>query len=190
MATDQARFGPVGSGSEFEVLSNDVLQVSGVRNCQMMTFRDTVQDQNLIMINLHIHNPCEAIELGDYLRKHQAEQMLHWMKAREREVKAEKVFVFGDFNTTPGYSAYNLMKDLGFKSAYETIHGEEPEWTFGCHIEAPFKDLDPPECLDYIFFKGADLEVTTAELAADEHVPGDPTLSASDHRAIVCDFKF
>ena len=41
-ATDNARFGTPGSGKEFEVISNDVLQVSGVRNCQMITIKDTI----------------------------------------------------------------------------------------------------------------------------------------------------
>jgi len=52
------------------------------------------------------------------------------MKAREREVNAQKVFVMGDFNTEPGESSYRLMKDNGFKSAYEVINGVEPEVTF------------------------------------------------------------
>ena len=56
--------------------------------------------------------------------------MLHWMKAREREVNAQKVFVMGDFNTEPGESSYRLMKDNGFKSAFEVINGVEPEVTF------------------------------------------------------------
>ena len=189
IATDQARFGAEGSGAEFEVLTNDVLQVSGVRNCQMVTCRDTIDDKHLIFINLHLHNPCEAIELGDYLRAHQAEQMIHWMKAKEAEVNADKIFVFGDFNTEPGETPYHLMKEIGFKSAYEVINGAEPEVTFPTGIQAPFMDPDPPACYDYIFFKGNNLEVTTAELAADKMVPGDPTLYASDHKAVVADFK-
>ena len=96
----------------------------------MVTVNDTIANTNFIMINLHLHNPCEAIELGDYLRRHQAEQMIHWMKAKEAEVNADKIFVFGDFNTEPGESAYLLMKELGFKSAYEVIHGAEPDITF------------------------------------------------------------
>ena len=82
------------------------------------------------------------------------------------------------------------MKEAGYKSAYEEINGVEPDVTFPTGIQAPFMDMDPPACLDYVFFKGTNLEVTTAVLAADKHVPGDPTLYASDHKAIVCDFKF
>merc|ERR1739848_166663 len=111
----------------FEIVSNEVLQVSGVRNCQMETCRDTLVDKHLVMINLHLHNPMEKKELGDYLRAHQAEQMLHWLKAKEKEVDVDKIFVVGDFNTTPTETSYRLMKEMGFKSAYEEIHGEEPE---------------------------------------------------------------
>ena len=131
IGTDKARFGAKGSGAEFEIISNEVLQVSGVRNCQMLTCRDTLVDKHLVMINLHLHNPMEKKELGDYLRAHQAEQMLHWLKAKQAEVDVDKIFVVGDFNTTPTETSYRLMKEVGFKSAYEVIHGEEPEWTFG-----------------------------------------------------------
>lgn len=99
LATDNSRFGPQGSGTEFEVLANEVLQLSGVRNSQMLTILDTVAQNHILILNLHLHNPMEKLELGDYLRAHQCEQMLHWMKAREREVNAAKVFVMGDFNT-------------------------------------------------------------------------------------------
>ena len=61
IVTDQARFGDEGSGSEFEVLSNDYLQLSGVRNCQMVTVRDNgakaEKEQHMIFVNLHLHNP-------------------------------------------------------------------------------------------------------------------------------------
>ena len=82
------------------------------------------------------------------------------------------------------------MKEMGFKSAYEEIHGEEPEWTFGTGLQSEFADPDPAEPFDYIFFKGDSLELTHADVAANKCVPGDPTLFASDHIAIVGDFKF
>ena len=74
MFTDNARFADCSDthrrDSEFEVVSNDVLQVSGVRNCQMITIKDNVADEHMIMVNLHLHNPAEKLELGDYLRGH------------------------------------------------------------------------------------------------------------------------
>jgi len=193
MFTDNARFADCSDthrkDSEFEVLSNDVLQVSGVRNCQMITVRDNVADEHMIMVNLHLHNPAEKLELGDYLRGHQCEQMLHWLNIRKREVDANKVFVFGDFNTEPGETPYRMMKDAGFLSAYEQVHGKEPEVTFPTGIQAPFMDPDPPACFDYIFYQGTGIELCDAQIAADKCVPGDPTLYASDHKAIVVDFK-
>ena len=61
---------------EFEVISNEVLHLSGVRNCQMITMKDNVasqgkeKDEHLIFINLHLHNPMEDVRLGDYVRQH------------------------------------------------------------------------------------------------------------------------
>ena len=74
-------------------------------------------------------------------------------------MKADKVFVVGDFNTEPGETPYHMMKEFGFTSAYEKIHGKEPDFTFHPCIEAPYADPDPAACFDYIFFKGDGLEV-------------------------------
>ena len=62
--------------------------------------------------------------------------------------------------------------------------------TYGTGLQAEFADTDPSETFDYIFFKGDSLEVTSAKIAADKCVPGDPTLFASDHFAVAGDFKF
>ena len=83
-----------------------------------------------------------------------------------------------------------MMKEMGFSSAYEKIHGAEPDKTFHSRIIAPYADPDPPACYDYIFFKGENLEVINAEIAGDGPVPGDNTLYASDHKALLADFKF
>ena len=115
-----------------------------------------------MFINTHLHNPMEEWALGDYLRAHQTEQLLHWMKKRESEVKIDKVFAVGDFNSEPDSTTYRLMKEAGFLSAYEQIHGQEPVETFRSCIEAPFADPDPNACFDYVFFKGDGLSVTDA----------------------------
>ena len=76
----------------------------------------------------------------------------------------------GDFNAEPGSPAYNLMtsEEAGFKSAHFTVHGKEPETTFPTGLQAEFMDVDPPMCLDYIFYKGpASLEPLQAVLAGD-----------------------
>ena len=99
------------------------------------------------------------------------------------------MFVSGDFNTEPGESAYRMMLDCGFKSSYATVNGREPEETFRPCIEAKFADPDPPACYDYIFYKGEGLEPVSARTAAYDCVPGDPTLYASDHMAIISEFK-
>jgi len=51
----------------------------------MVTVRDTKasgKGEHMIFVNLHLHNPMEDLALGDYLRKHQCEHMLHWMMKR------------------------------------------------------------------------------------------------------------
>ena len=78
MAVDNARFG---SNAEFEVISNDVLQVSGVRNVQMITIKDNLREgSKFLFLNLHLHNPLQKPEYDDYLRAHQASHFLYWMQ--------------------------------------------------------------------------------------------------------------
>ena len=171
MLTDKKRFGE-GSGSEFQILSNEVLHISGVRNCQMMSIKDTCapkgRPDSFIMINLHLHNPMEEISKGDYLRSHQATHFLHWLGIKQKELQTDRVFIFGDFNAEPDQGTIHLMKDQGFKSAYEQVHGHEPEVpTFHNGIQAPHADRDPPAVLDYVFFRGEGIEIDHCKLAGD-----------------------
>lgn len=83
-----------------------------------------------------------------------------------------------------------MMKEMGFKSAYEQVHGKEPDVTFQSKIDSPFAATEPDSVFDYIFYKGpAELEPITAELSAGECMPGRPDLYASDHLALVSEFK-
>ena len=82
-----------------------------------------------------------------------------------------------------------MMKELGFKSAHEEVHGKEPDVTYHGGLDSKYADPDPPACLDYIFFRGEGLEVTSATIGGTEEVPGKASLWASDHRNLVCDFK-
>ena len=161
----------------------------------MVTVRDNGakgdKEQHMIFVNLHFHNPMEDLALGDYLRKHQCEHMLFFLQKRQKEFAgtADRVIVSGDFNTEPGGSAYRMMHEFGFKSSHNEVNGQEPKETYRPCIEAPFADPDPPACFDYIFFKGTGLEPFKSKVTAYDCVPGDPTLYASDHMAIVTDFK-
>lgn len=81
------------------------------------------------------------------------------------------------------------MKDCGFKSAFEVVHGKEPDVTFFSRIKSPYAAREPPACFDYIFYQGDGLEPASAVVTADQCVPGDPSIYASDHMAIYSDFK-
>ena len=101
------------------------------------------------------------------------------------------MFLLGDFNSQPGSQTYNEVLKAGFKSAYATVHGQEPEITFPTGLQAEFMDTDPAMCLDYIFYRGPDtLQPTSASLAGNVAHPNDSTIYPSDHMALVCDFKF
>jgi hypothetical protein len=56
--------------------------------------------------------------------------------------------------------------DKGFKSAFKSANGKEPEITFPTGLKAPFMDVDPAGTFDYIFIKGKH-NVLKASVAAD-----------------------
>ena len=111
----------------------------------------------------------EDLRLGSYVRRHQCEHMVHWVQKRQTELggTAERVFVCGDFNTEPGETPYLFMKECGFKSAFEVVHGKEPDVTFFSRIKSLYAAREPPACFDYIFYQGEGLEPTSAEVTAD-----------------------
>ena len=81
--------------------------------------------------------------------------------------------------------------EAGFKSAFVTVNGKEPEDTFPTGLQAEFMDTDPAMCLDYVFYRGPDsLRPVSAEISGDIHAPGDITLYPSDHKALVCEFEY
>jgi len=128
--------------------------------------------------NTHLHHvPAEPA-----VRAEQALSIVEWMAAAPA---ADATLVVGDFNAPPFESAYQVMLDGGYRSAFVEANGAEPSVTWPSGIQAPTMDTDgDPNCLDYIWCSGS-VSVVSARLSANEHVKGDPTLYPSDHFAIV-----
>ena len=62
----------------------------------------------------------------------------------------------GDFNADPDEPAPRGCARPGFRSAYEEANGAEPAVTWPSGLQAPAMDTDgEPECLDYIWVRGA-----------------------------------
>ena len=68
-----------------------------------------------------------------------------------------------------------------FRSAYETVHGKEPEWTWTTPVNK--WDQSPRGTLDYVYMS-AEFEVLDAALAFDRPAADDPELYPSDHLGV------
>ena len=127
--------------------------------------------------NTHLYFPPEATDE----RLAQAKTLLSWVDTWR---EAKTVVVAGDFNAYTGEPTLDLMKGR-FASAYEAVHGAEPEKTWPTPVNTI--DPSPPGCLDYIFVAGA--EVQEASLAFDRPHPLDQDLFPSDHLGVAATLK-
>jgi endonuclease/exonuclease/phosphatase (EEP) superfamily protein YafD len=90
----------------------------------------------------------------------------------------------GDFNADPSEPTVARMRAAGYRSAFAEANGEDPAVTWPSGLQAPAMDTDgSPECLDYIWIRGA-VRADTARLVFDRPAVGDPTLYPSDHLGI------
>lgn len=87
--------------------------------------------------------------------------------------------IVGDFNAyaDPPEEAVTLMKSR-FRSAYETVHGREPEKTWTTPVNT--YDHSPHGTLDYIFVS-PEWKIVDAGLAFDKPAAHDANLYPSDH---------
>jgi endonuclease/exonuclease/phosphatase family metal-dependent hydrolase len=85
--------------------------------------------------------------------------------------------VQGDFNAYEGEKTVEIMK-ARFRSAYETVHGLEPEKTWPTPVNT--YDNSPAGTLDYIYVS-PEFRVVDAGLAFDRPSPDNADLFPSDH---------
>ncbi len=131
-----------------------------------------VGGQQVTFVNTHLHHPPEAQQE----RVHQLEWLLAWL---DRDTRRLPTVILGDFNAyaEPPEPAVTLMKSR-FRSAYEAVHGREPEKTWTTPVNT--YDNSPHGTLDYIFVS-PEWRVVDAGLAFDTPSPHNPNLFPSDH---------
>jgi endonuclease/exonuclease/phosphatase family metal-dependent hydrolase len=132
-------------------------------------------DRRFALVNLHLHHPAEAVEE----RAQQVEYLMSWL---DRDGRRLPTIVAGDFNAyaQPPEKTVRLMKER-FRSAYEVVHGREPERTWPTPVNT--FDSSPPGTLDYIFVS-EEFHVLDAGLAFDRPAKDDGSLFPSDHLGV------
>jgi endonuclease/exonuclease/phosphatase family metal-dependent hydrolase len=159
----------IGTMARIECLEHEILDLmSFERIAQRFVFE--AGGSPFVLVNTHLHHPIEATAE----RVAQLERLTAWLADRDRGLPT---VVLGDFNSYVEEPAVVYMKER-YRSAYETVHGGEPEWTWPTPVNK--WDKSPQGTLDYIYVS-PHFEVVDAGLAFNRSSSDDPDLYPSDH---------
>jgi endonuclease/exonuclease/phosphatase family metal-dependent hydrolase len=167
----RASFHAIATLSRVEFQEHEILDLMTFeRVAQRFVFR--CGDRPFVFVNTHLHYPPEAQQE----RVEQLNYLLAWL---DRDARGLPVVIAGDFNAyaEPPEPAVTLMKSR-FRSAYEAVHGREPEKTWTTPVNT--YDPAPHGTLDYVFVS-PEFRIADAGLAFDKPSPYDANLYPSDH---------
>lgn len=167
----------IGTLSRLEVVEHEVVDLMTYdRIAQRLVFEQ--DGARFALVNTHLHHPPEAIQE----RVDQIEYLLSWLDQRTPRLPT---VVSGDFNSYTGEPGVALMKSR-FRSAYETIHGAEPDKTWPTPVNT--YDDSPHGTLDYIYVS-EEFKILDSGLAFEKPAEDDPALFPSDHIGIYARLK-
>ncbi len=167
----------IGTLSTLEVIEHEIIDLmTHDRIAQRLVFEQG--GVRFAFVNTHLHHPPGAIQE----RVDQIEYLLAWLDRRDPRLPT---ILSGDFNAYIGEPGVALMKGR-FRSAYETIHGVEPDKTWSTPVNT--YDDSPHGTLDYIYVSG-EFEVADAGLTFDVPSTDDPDLFPSDHLGLYARLK-
>lgn len=145
----------------------------GFRTAQRILIE--VNGQNVNVVNTHLHHKPYKDES---IRLEQMGYILNWMDARGRPF-----MLMGDMNARPDSETVKLAKN-GLQSAYEVIHGSEPDATFPTPLRA--EENMTSRTIDYIFCE-AQFKVKDCQLIGTRPASNDEMLYCSDHFGLMAE---
>jgi len=168
----------IGTATRIECLEHEILDLmTHDRIAQRLQL--AVDGSPFVLVNTHLHHPPEAKD--DRVR--QLEKIVAWL---DRDDRGLPTVVLGDFNSYVEEPAVAYMKSR-FRSAYETVHGKEPDWTWTTPVNT--WDNSPHGTLDYIYVS-PHFDVREAGLAFNKPSPDDPELYPSDHIGVWANLRW
>lgn len=146
----------------------------------------------LEVVTTHLHfGPSRR---GSEIRAVQVRKLLAWLGPLGPD---RRLVLCGDFNAGPRGETIKSIKQV-LRSAYEEVHGDEPEWTHPTPLvriidaQAAFGVPILPEgrghAIDYVFVSPS-FEVRSCAIAFDRPHPDEPGLFPSDHLGLVADLR-
>jgi len=145
----------------------------GERVAQRLMIDDNGVEVCFVNTHLH-HKPID----NEVERLPQMKAILTWLT----DVTAPTI-ITGDMNTIPERETIRIVKEY-YVSAYEQVHGKEPDFTF----PAPLVEdtyTESSVMIDYILISPDTLNATYAKVVGDQAIGTNPKLSPSDHCGII-----
>lgn len=164
----------IGVASLFDPVEHEILDLMSFESiAQRLVFE--VEGRRFAFVGTHLHYPVDASEA----RVRQAEYLLAWL---DRHGDGLPLTLTGDFNAyaQPPEKTVQVLKSR-FRSAYETVHGREPEKTWPTPVNT--WDKSPAGTLDYVWVS-PEWRVLDAGLCFDEPSPENPAVYPSDHTGV------
>ncbi|KAL4474669.1 hypothetical protein ABPG72_002262 [Tetrahymena utriculariae] len=163
------------------ILEDRKMHLSGFRVVHAIKFALKVDPQNYFwVVNVHLHH-----QVPDWQIRYHQLQNLHLWLYNITKFQSDNIFICGDFNLTPKEEQnYKYFTEMGFKSTYQVVHGQEPVITFPTGLQAPNMDTDPEGCFDYIWFKGNQITPENIHIFGNKHLETDKTIYPSDHMGL------
>lgn len=161
----------IGVASLLDPAEHEILDLMSFESiAQRLIFE--VEGRRFAFAGTHLHYPVDA----SAARLRQIEYLLAWL---DRHRDGLPLILTGDFNAyaQPPEKTVQVLKSR-FRSAYETVHGREPEKTWPTPVNT--WDKSPAGTLDYVWVS-PEWQVLDAGLCFDEPSAENPNLYPSDH---------
>lgn len=140
--------------------------------------------RHINIVNTHLHHLPKD---NEQIRFSQVQFLLEWMS--KIECKDQAWVLMGDMNATPNSKTIKYILNR-FASAFLSVHGTEPDFTFPTPMVMEKSDWNVPRAIDYIFYSRSVLKVHDAYLAFKNPHPKDATLYPSDHFGVTAIISF
>jgi endonuclease/exonuclease/phosphatase family metal-dependent hydrolase len=163
--------------SRYPVLSHETFDLPGGERVAQRIIVE-VNHRKVCVANTHLHHRPQ----DESVRLPQMQALLQWLN----EIDLPLILT-GDMNAVPATSTIAAAKEA-LQSAYEALHGSEPEHTFPTALVAA-KYPAGGVTIDYIFFTPKTLKVQSAAVVADNVHPDDAQLCPSDHYGLLAQFQ-
>ncbi|MEE4194817.1 MAG: endonuclease/exonuclease/phosphatase family protein [Anaerolineae bacterium] len=164
--------------SQYPLTSTESIALPGPwRVAQRITVE--IEGRTLGFTNTHLHHEPWRDES---IRLPQVQSLMDWVNTQPFPC-----VISGDFNAEPDSATILKVKET-HRSAYESIHGTEPDFTYPTPLVQPVPAHT--NTIDYLFYAPDALSVTACEKIGTKSAPHDATLYPSDHFGLLAELNW